>query len=369
MRVQLVDPPAYTPPYDRALAGALAAAGAEVELLTSRALYGDPAPAERFELNEAFYPRATSGDRGATARRIWRAAEHLPGMLRARHTNADIVHYQWLTAEPADAYLLAKGTPRVFTAHNVLRRSAGRVHQLGARAVAKRVDALIAHTRAGAAELVEQYGAVPGRVHVIPHGAFEHLSNQSAEQPLPPELAAVEGPVVLSFGILRPYKGIDLLIEAFDGIEGAELWIVGRPMMDPGPLHEAAERAGGKIRFVERFVSDAELPAYFRRADIVALPYRTIDQSGVLYTALAFGKAMVLTDVGGFSEVAKDHQAASLVPPNDSQALRETLQHLLGDEAARMELQGRAAAAAAGAYSWRSIAGQTMALYTQLLNT
>ena len=67
-------------------------------------------------------------------------------------------------------------------------------------------------------------------VHVIPHGAFEHLTHQPDERPLPPELAAVEGPVVLCFGVVRPYKGVDVLVEAFRAVEGAELWVVGRPL-------------------------------------------------------------------------------------------------------------------------------------------
>jgi glycosyltransferase involved in cell wall biosynthesis len=366
MRVQPVDPPAYTPPYDRALAGALAAAGADVELLTSRALYGDPAPPDGFALREHFYRRATAGERGAAARRLWRAAEHLPGMLRARRPDADVVHYQWLTAEPVDAFLLARGVPRVFTAHNVLRRDAGRMHQLGARALAGRVDALIAHTQAGARELVDRYGAAAERVHVIPHGAFEHLTRQPREAPLPDELAAVEGPVILSFGIVRPYKGIDVLLEAFAGLEGAELWIVGRPLMDTAPLRAAAELAGGTVRFVERFVTDAELPAYFRRADVVALPYRRIDQSGVLYTALAFGKAMVLSDVGGFGELAREHKAARLVRPEDPAALRAALQGVIDDPGQRTELERNAQAAASGPYSWTTIAKTTLELYSAL---
>jgi glycosyltransferase involved in cell wall biosynthesis len=369
MRVQLVDPPAYTPPYDRALAAALATAGASVELLTSRVLYGDPLPPAGFTVNEAFYPRATTGERGATSRRLWRAAEHVPGMLRARRPDADVVHYQWLTAEPADAFLLARGVPRVFTAHNVLRRSGGLVHRAGAHALAQRMDALIAHTRAGARELVERYGAEQERVHVIPHGAFEHLAAQPAERPLPAELVSVESPVILSFGILRPYKGIDVLLEAFQGMEGAELWIVGRPLMDTAPLHAAAAHAGGRVRFIERFVSDAELPAYFRRADVVALPYRTIDQSGVLYTALAFGKAMVLSDVGGFGEVARDHGAARLVPPGDPEALRAALTELVSDPEARAALEAKATAAAQGAYSWDAIAKTTLDLYGSVLGT
>jgi glycosyltransferase involved in cell wall biosynthesis len=117
------------------------------------------------------------------------------------------------------------------------------------------------------------------------------------------------------------------------------------------------------VRFVPRFVDDLELPAYFRRADLVVLPYRAADQSGVLATALAFGKPMVVSDVGGFGELG----AARLVPPGDEEALAAALNELLADPAAREELAAAAARAAAGPYSWAAAAEQTVALYRQLL--
>jgi glycosyltransferase involved in cell wall biosynthesis len=369
MRVRLVDPPAYTPPYDFSLAAALARAGTDVELSTSRATYGAPA-ADGFAVREDFYRRAMTRDRSTAARRALRLAEHLPDMLRHRRegaNGADVVHYQWLTLEPLDAHLLARGAPRVLTSHNVLRRGAGRLHARGARAVARNADALVVHTRSGAHAMVERYGADPERVHTIPHGAFDYLTRQHDELPLPPELAAVDGPVILSFGVLRPYKGVDVLIDAFREIEGAELWVVGRPWMAVEPLRRAAARARGTVRFVDRFVAEAELPAYFRRADVVALPYRSIDQSGVLYTALAFGKAIVASAIGGFREIGGDHGAVRLVPPGDPDALREAIAHLVADPVARAAQAERAAAAAAGPYSWDEAARLTLALYEELL--
>ena len=366
MRVQLVDPPAYTPPYDYSLAGALARAGAEVELLTSRYPYGPPPPPDGFRVREDFYRRATARDRSPTARRALRVAEHLPDMLRQRRTDVDVVHYQWLTLEAIDAFLMAGGVPRVFTSHNVLRRGAGRLRERAARLVAARADAIVAHTDAGAKALVERFGADPRRVHTIPHGAFDYLTRQDHEVPLPAELARVEGPVVLCFGILRPYKGVDVLVEAFRESEGAELWVVGRPWMSLEPLVRAAEGARSKVRFVDRFVADAEVPAFFRRADVVVLPHRRVDQSGVLYTGLAFGKAMVLSDVGGFSEIGRVHRAARLVPPEDPAALRDALAELLAEPAARAALEERAAAAAAGPFSWDAIGRRTLALYEEL---
>src|SRR5438105_4003986 len=102
------------------------------------------------------------------------------------------------------------------------------------------------------------------------------------------------------------------------------------------PLERAA--AGARVRFVPRFITDVELPAYFRRADLVVLPYREIDQSGVLASALAFGKPIVASAVGGFAELAKDHGAVRTVPPGNPDALREAIVELLGDDAKRAAL-------------------------------
>jgi len=370
MRVQLVDPPAYTPPYDHALAAALARAGAAVELVTSRATYGAAPTVAGFDVRERFYRRAMARERGMPTRRALRAVEHVPDMLRHRHAAAgacDVVHYQWLTLEALDAALLARGVPRVYTSHNVLRRGRGRLREQGGRRVVGAVDAVVVHTEAGARALVEHYGADAGRVHVIPHGAFDHLTRQPRERPLPAELAAVEGPVILSFGVVRPYKGIDVLLDAFRELEGAELWIVGRPWMDVAPLHAAAVRARGRVRFVERFVAEDELPAYFRRADVVALPYREIDQSGVLYTALAFGKPIVASAIGGLAEVGEAHGAARLVAPGDAAALGAALADLIASEPARGRLAAAATAAARGPYSWDRVARLTLTLYEELL--
>jgi glycosyltransferase involved in cell wall biosynthesis len=87
----------------------------------------------------------------------------------------------------------------------------------------------------------------------------------------------------------------------------------------------------------------------------------------VLYVALAFGKAMVVSDLGGFGEVARGHGAARLVPPEDPAALAAALRELLADPAERVALGRRAAAAAAGPYSWDEVARRTLALYEDLL--
>jgi glycosyltransferase involved in cell wall biosynthesis len=369
MKVQLVDPSAFTPPYDRALAAALSRAGAEVELLTSRFLYGSVPEPDGYRVRECFYERSASRGLDAPARRPFKAAEHLPDMLRLRRRlDADVVHYQWLSLPTLDAYLLPPRRPRLITAHYVLPPRPSRRQRVAVRRLFVRMDAVVAHSEHGAARLREEVGLDPGMVRVIPHGAFGYLTELPREAPLPAELEGAEGPVILFFGLLRPYKGLDTLLEAFRRVEGAELWIVGNPRMDVGPLRQLAEEAPARVRFLTRFVADDEIPAIFRRADLVVLPYRDAEHSGVLYTGLAFGKPLVLSAVGGFPEVAATG-AARLVPPQDPATLAATLDELTGDATAREQLADAARTAAAGPYSWDAVATRTLTLYRELLES
>jgi glycosyltransferase involved in cell wall biosynthesis len=373
MKVQLVDPSAFTPPYDRALAAALARAGTEVELLTSHFLYGPVPPAEGYRVEECFYRRTAARGLDARARLPFKAAEHLPDMLRfRRRADADVTHYQWLTIPPLDVHLLPPQRPRVMTAHYILPPQPSRRQVKSARRVFGAMDAVVAHSEHSAARLRDEVGLDPAKVRVIPHGAFDYLTKLPEEKPLPADLEGAEGPVILCFGLLRPYKGIENLIEAYGrlvrgGAAGdAELWIVGNPRMDVAPLRRQAAEAGGRVRFVPRFVDDAEIPAIFRHADLIVLPYLDAEHSGVLYTGLAFGRPLVLSAVGGFPEVAETG-AARLVPPGDTAALSTTLRELVADEAARAELAAAATRAAAGPFSWDEAARRTLDLYRELI--
>jgi glycosyltransferase involved in cell wall biosynthesis len=366
MRVHIVDPSAFTLPYDHALSCALSGAGADVELITSRFAYGDAPEADGYAVRELFY-RHARGAPGSRARLAAKLVEHVPDMLRYRGVAqaADVVHFQWLAVQAVDRYLLPR-RPTVLTAHDLLPREPRPGQAMFQRRLYEAVDAVVVHSHYGRELLVSELEVDPAKVRVIPHGAFKHLTVQTNERPLPSELAAVRSPVVLFFGLLRPYKGLDVLLDAWRGIDGAELWIVGRPRM---ALKALRARAPASVRFVPRYVSDAELPAFFRRADAVVLPYsRTerFDQSGVLATALAFGKPTVVSDVGGFSEVAAAG-AARLIPPNDPTALHDALERLLGDPQEHEGLARGALAAASGPYSWQEAAKQTLALYRELV--
>lgn len=372
MRVQVVDPSAFTPPYDHALCAALARAGADVELVTSRFAYGAAPRPEGYRVSERFYGRA----RGAAASRLRLATklvEHVPNMLAYRRhaESAQVVHFQWIAVQPVDRYLLPR-RPLVLTAHDLLPREPRPLQVRAQRRLYEAVDAVVAHSDYGRRLLAEELGIDRAKVRVIHHGAFDHLAAAPSGE-LPPELGEPRGPVILFFGLLRPYKGVEVLLRAWravqarDGGETPELWIVGRSRMPLESLQPAAPPRG--VKWVTRFVSEPELVACFRRAELVVLPYLRTDRfdfSGVLATAMAFAKPIVLSDVGGFPEVA-EAGAARLVAAGDSDALAEALTVLLGDAQERERLAAGTRSAAAGAYSWTRAADLTLGLYRELI--
>jgi|GEM_PF-112035 len=421
VRVHVVDPSAYTPPYDHALCSALAALDAEVDLFTSSFAYGAVPRADGYARHEFFY-RAAFGAPAGRVRMAGKLLQHVPDMLRYRFAarEADVVHFQWLAVQHLDAHLLparrtraGRRRPLVITAHDVLPREP-RPGQLKAqRRLYDRFDAIVVHSQHGRSRLVDELGVDGERVHVIPHGVFAHLVPPGRDAPVRSpgldtagrsdagsvgdtrargEVQARRGPhtqmgdsrarayaraghplehntpVVLMFGLMRPYKGIDILLEAWRGVDGqapiedAQLWLVGMPKMDISPLQA---KAPPNVRFESRFIPDSELPTYFERADLVVLPYLQADQSGVLFCALAFGKPLLLSDVGGFPELATTG-AARVVRAGDARALGQALRELLADRATLAKMCVKARAATTGRYSWAAIAAAHLELYRSL---
>jgi glycosyltransferase involved in cell wall biosynthesis len=363
----VVDPPAYTPPYDHALCAALARRGQDVELATSRFRHGETPQPEGYRRIECFY-RLASGSRLA------KALQHPLDMRRlarrVRREARDVVHFQWLPIPSLDLRLLRRfPPPRVLTAHDLPWRGAN--GQTAEADILRSLEAIVVHSEDGRRRLTEAFSVPPDKVHTIPHGAFDYLTRLPEERPLDRAVGDLDGrKVVLSFGLMRPYKRIDLLIEAFaTTAEDAVLLVVGRPLMAVEPLRRRASELGvsDRVRFVARFVNDAEIPAYFRRADVVCLAYEEAEQSGVLATALAFGSPLVLSTVGGFTEIGERDGAAQLVPPGDAHALGVALRELLENDCARAAISESARRAAAGPYSWDRVAEQTLALYRTLV--
>lgn len=359
MKIAVIDPAAYSLEYDVPLCESLAAAGHDVTLYTATFAHGPMPVAHGYRQVEWFYQRRVPGLR----RRHARALQHPFDMWRLRRElvreGYDVVHVQWSVVDRFDVPFWRRlPLPVVFTAHNALPREGGSESLSGERLRA--FDAVVAHSAWGAAGLGERYD-LPRLWHV-PIGSYDAY----AAQPDPPEppVALSTGPVVALTGLLRPYKGVDVLLAAWPQVReivpDAQLVIAGRPMGIALPAHPPD---GAQV--LPRFLSEQEYAWLLRRADLVCLPYTAIDLSGVLFSAIALGKPMLLSDAGGFAEFVG--QGAELVAPGDIDALAAAIARLLRDPARLAELAAEAQRAADEVYSWEAIAARYSQLYPQLL--
>lgn len=357
MKVAVVDPAAFTLPYDTELCAALAREGHDVTLFTTQFAHGDMPTPDGFALNEWFYRRNIPG----VPRRIMRGLQHPLDLRRLRRhilrEQFDLVHVQWSVIDRIDVPLWrSMPIPVVFTAHNSVGRAADALDASALEAF----DAVVAHSKFGAEGLRTQYGL--RNVWHIAMGVFDGFRDMP--EPAHPPLELGDGPVVALTGLLRPYKGVHTLLDAWPAVRAAvpnaQLVIAGRPMGV-----ELPNPAPDGVHIVPRFLDDDAYVWMLRRADIVCLPYTAIDLSGVLFSALTVGTPVVLSDVGGFGEFVG--QGAELVPPEDPATLAATLIRLLGDTERRAVLSEEALTAARDHYSWDAIGAAYTAHYRELV--
>ena len=179
------------------------------------------------------------------------------------------------------------------------------------------------------------------------------------------------GPVTfLLFGKVKPYKGLDLMIEAFASLPPvqraeARMRVVGKPYMDLAPLRALAERLGvaDRLAIEPRFVGDDEVPGLFGPGTVAMFPYREIEASGVLSIALACGRPVIASDLGNFAETITDGVQGHLVPPGDVPALAAAMAHMLSDRGFAASCGLRARALVDAVPDWDGIAALTADAY------
>lgn len=242
-------------------------------------------------------------------------------------------------------YYRVRGRKIVLTAHNV---NAGR--RDGSDSVLNRAtlkiqynfaDHIFVHTEKMKQELIERFGVRERSVTVIPFGVNNaiprtDLTRSEARQ----RLSICESEkTILFFGNIAPYKGLEFLVEAFRDIvkwrSDCRLIIAGRPRRgDEKYLNDIRQVISREIppeAVIQRigYVPDAEAELYFKAADVVALPYVDIFQSGVLFLAYSFGLPVIATDVGALREDIVEGQTGFLCKPCDSRALAATIKRYL----------------------------------------
>jgi glycosyltransferase involved in cell wall biosynthesis len=350
MRVVLADPPAYTVPYDRSLARALAYAGVDVELVTSRFRFGDVAVPDGYRAREWFYP--LSSRMGSSRLRLAvKAVEHPVGMGRLATVKPDVLHVQWFGAPEADRWLFRPRSPVVFTAHDIIPRRTAVKTGLW-RALFARCDRVVVHSEKGRHTLAE-FGVPEERLRVIPHPAFRgDIARQD------------DGRTALAFGLIRPYKGTEDAVEAVLGVDRARLLVAGDPRV---PLEGLRQTAGDRAEWRLGFLPDHELRQALSEATVALFPYRAeIDVSGALLQALGAGLPAIVYDVGGLGEVVGRYGAGAVVAPGDVGGMTLALQSLLED-ADLLAAARRGAERAREELTWDASAAAHRELYGELV--
>ncbi|MDW8404065.1 glycosyltransferase [Chloroflexus sp.] len=217
--------------------------------------------------------------------------------------------------------------------HNVLPHDGGGViDRRLAWTVLRRADALIVHSE------LDRYRARA----LMPHAkivkaflpTYEPVINEVAVAGLPALRAEWQVPdrrrILLFFGFVRPYKGLEYLIQALAHARSqidVHLLVVGEIWGSLAYYQRYAAEFGvaDAITFVNRYVPNEELPPIFAAADVVVLPYVSATQSAVVQLALGFGKPVITTNVGGLPEVVQDGVNGLIVPPQDAMALAQAI--------------------------------------------
>ena len=299
-----------------------------------------------------------------------KALEYLPGTRRLRRRidelDPDIVHFQWLVHRPdVDLRWLRSIAARrrtVLTAHDLWAMLDGRADRW--RLVFDAVDRVVVHSRRGVEDLV-QLGLAEERIARIPHAVFDLGHGPPTNGP--------SGSTLLFFGLIRNYKGIDLLLRALPEIARhvpeARLIVAGDALDPVGPLRALADHLGVADRVAWRltFQSETDIDSLMAEADLVVLPYRRrADASGVLASALGRGRPVVVSDVGNLGETVEGFGAGEVVPPEDVGALAAACVRLLTDADAR-ERAVEGTRAARKALTWEVSAELHEKLYASIL--
>ncbi|MEY4577468.1 MAG: hypothetical protein RL701_2171 [Pseudomonadota bacterium] len=381
MRIAFIDPSLFTWPYDSALALALSKAGHEVRIFGKAPRAADTGPALAI-LDPHFY-RALSNP---LAERLPRPAflgikglSHAVDMARLlkrlRDFRPDVIHFQWAPLPIIDRLFvpaLKRIAKTVLTVHdsapfNGAPRAA--LQLAGAVSIMSSFDRVVVHTEA-AAQRLASYGVSPASVRRIAHGPLDGSAVVVERR----ERAPNDPVSILLFGRIKPYKGADILLKAAaamdpKALKKARIHIVGQPFMDLKPLYELVDAAGiSKYVSIEpRFVSDQEVGELLAAADIVTLPYREIDASGVLMTAISAGVPIVATKVGLFKELLEDGKHGRLIDVEDHLGLARALEELVLSPELRARIGSQVRTLRDELPTWETIAEQTANLYAELI--
>jgi glycosyltransferase involved in cell wall biosynthesis len=285
-----------------------------------------------------------------------------------------IVHFQWTPLPIVDRWtvgVIRRRLPVVLTWHDSKPyQGESWLMGQGHASLLQTFNAIIVHTEQAQGR-VTAMGISPNLVYRIPHGLLG-LGGNPAAFAAPRPYRDRDRLVLLQFGKIKPYKGVDLLLEALtlvpsDLRERLDVRIVGKPYMDTAQVQQFVHANGlahcVAMRF--EFVSEAEEERLFAEADALVLPYRDIDASGVAMSAVARGVPVLATAIPGFRELFEEKGGARLVPPGDAVGLAQAITDWISAPEQLDALAAGMRRRRAGIPSWNEIAGLHFAVYKE----
>jgi len=385
MKVLMLNPALSGSGYTHNLCNALAEQGWEVHLFTGPhwQTVGRYWADVRYHPHIYFYRRTQEasyqpGLRGAVWK-MMRLVGHLwqMGRLLWVARGFDVIHVQFLGLPALDVawlWLVSRYRPVVYTVHNLYPHDAIRNGwtRLVWTAMYRAPAGLVAHTDATAHALRVEFHVLAARIAQLRFGNYQHLATMTRSAS-PGEIGLERPGVVLLFGDIRKNKGIEVLLTAAARLKAqrvAFLAVIAGGRGDRRPYQELARRLelDDVVQFRPRFVEEHEVPAYFRAAAIVVLPYRVIDQSAVAVAACSLGKALVASDIAGLREMLQEADNGILVPPDDPAALATAIARLLSDGELRARCEANSRGYARETLAWGPIARETIALYQRVVS-
>lgn len=386
-RVLMLDLWATVPYYTAYLSRALRSEGVEVQV-ASITYYLDRGCFRRcgLRLQPGLVDVVGHLDLPRTARRILKLAEGVLNLLglavRVLLHPPQVLHVQYLplllSRFPLDVWFVRfcrrRGVPFVLTVHDLLPHDTGEAHREAYARLYAEADMLICHSPHIKARLEEEFGVGSERIAVIPHGPFFFDLPHSEPERLRDSLGVGAGQtMVLWQGIIFPYKGVDLLLNAWQRVEriaADRLCLVVLGTGDPqllARLQAQAQQLGLQhVRFELRFCSAEELVAAYRAATMVVYPYRAITTSGALATGLSLGKAIVASRLPVFEEILRDGESALFADPADPEALAHAILRVANEAGLRESLERSVRDMQFSERAWDGIAQTTAAVYRSL---
>lgn len=285
---------------------------------------------------------------------------------RIRREGADLVVFAYWLAFFAPAYrtiasgLKRAGIPVVGLVHNAIPHEKRFGDRALGRSFLSKCDRLITLSHAVADDVRSLNVTTP--IVEAGHPVYSHFGRGIDRIEARNKLGFPETcPLVLFFGFVRRYKGLDVLIEAMPRLirshPEAVLLIAGEFYEDEQKIRNRVMELGigAAVRFDTRYVPDERVPVYFSASDLVVQPYRSATQSGVAHIAFHFGRPVVVTDVGGLAETVPHEEAGFVVPPEDPDALADTMSRFFSDAALRERVES-GASRQHGVFSWHALA-------------